>query len=136
MSRTFESLKIGDRESVTKQITDKVIRDFAEVSEDRNPLHLDEEFAKTTQFGQRIAHGMISAGLLSAVHTRYPGDGTVYISQTLKFKKPVLVNDTLTAYSELVEKIEGKYRIITKDWVENQNGEVVVEGEAQLMFKK
>jgi len=136
MSRTFASLKIGDRESVTKKITDKVIRDFAEVSEDRNPLHLDEEFAKTTQFGQRIAHGMISAGLLSAVHTKYPGDGTVYISQTLKFKKPVFIDDTLTAYSELVEKIEGKYRIITKDWVENQNGDVVIEGEAQLMFKK
>ena len=136
MARTFDSLQIGDRESVTKQITTAVIAQFAEVSEDRNPLHLDEEFAKTTQFGQCIAHGMISAGLLSAVHTKYPGDGTVYLSQTLKFVRPVLVNDTLTAYSELKEKVEGKYRIITKDWVENQKGEVVVEGEAVLMFKR
>ena len=136
MARTFDSLQIGDRESVTKQITTQVIAQFAEVSEDRNPLHLDEEFAKTTQFGQCIAHGMISAGLLSAVHTKYPGDGTVYLSQTLKFVRPVLVNDTLTAYSELKEKVEGKYRIITKDWVENQKGEVVVEGEAVLMFKR
>ncbi len=136
MARTYDSLKVGDKESVTKQITTKVIEQFAEVSEDRNPLHLDEEFAKTTQFGQRIAHGMISAGLLSAVHTKYPGDGAVYISQMVKFRRPVFVNDTLTAWTELQEKVDAKKRLIMKDWVENQNGEVVVEGEAVLMFKR
>ena len=136
MARTFASLKVGDKESVTKQITTSVIEQFAEVSEDRNPLHLDEEFAKTTQFGQRIAHGMISAGLLSAVHTKYPGDGAVYISQFMKFKRPVFVNDTLTAWTEVQEKVEAKKRLIMKDWVENQDGVVVVEGEAVLMFDR
>jgi 3-hydroxybutyryl-CoA dehydratase len=136
MARTFASLKVGDKESVTKKITSEVIFAFADVSEDRNPLHLDENFAKTTQFGRRIAHGMISAGLLSAVHTKYPGDGAVYLSQTLKFRRPVFIDDTLTAWTELIEKIDGKKRLLTKDSVVNQKGEVVVEGEGVILFDR
>jgi 3-hydroxybutyryl-CoA dehydratase len=136
MARTFASLKVGDKESVTKKITSEVIFAFADVSEDRNPLHLDDNFAKTTQFGQRIAHGMISAGLLSAAHTKYPGDGAVYMSQTLKFRRPVYIDDTLTAWTELKEKVDDKKRLITKDSVVNQKGEVVVEGEAMILFDR
>ena len=136
MERTYASIHIGEKESVTKMITDQVIRTFADVSDDRNPLHLDEEFAKTSQFGRRIAHGMISAGLLSAAQTKYFGDGAVYVSQTMNFRKPVFVDDTLTAWTEVKEKIDEKHRLIMKSWVENQNGEVVIEGEALLKFNR
>lgn len=136
MSRNFASLQIGDKAGVSKKITSELIFAFAELSEDRNPLHLDEEFAKNTRFGQRIAHGMISGALLSAVHTQYPGDGAVYMSQSLKFRAPVHVDDTLTAWTELKEKITDKKRLLTRDWVVNQRGEIVVEGEALLFFDK
>jgi len=136
MERTYASIHVGDKEYVSKIITDQVIRNFADVSGDYNPLHLDEEFAKTSQFGRRIAHGMISAGLLSAAQTKYFGDGAVYISQLMKFRKPVFVDDTLTAWTEVKEKIDEKHRLVMKSWVENQNGEIVIEGEAQLKFKR
>ncbi|MDR1242002.1 MAG: MaoC family dehydratase [Deltaproteobacteria bacterium] len=135
MAWTYDKLKVGDKDSVSKLITDEVVRLFAQVSEDFNPLHLDEEFAKTTPFGRRIAHGMISAGLISAVlGAHLPGMGTVYMTQSLKFRRPVFLGDTLTAWAEVQEKIDAKKRIVLKTWVENQKGEAVVEGEALTMF--
>ena len=135
MAWTFDTLKVGQKDSVSKVITAAVVEAFADVCEDHNPLHLDDAFAKTTQFGKRIAHGMISAGLISAVHgTKLPGMGTVYMTQSLKFRRPVFLGDTLTAWAEVQEKDEAKKRVIMKNWVENQNKEVVVEGEALLLF--
>jgi 3-hydroxybutyryl-CoA dehydratase len=135
MAWTFDTLKVGDKDSISKLITGDVVEKFADVSNDANPLHLDEEFAKTTRFGRRIAHGMISAGLISAVHGMIiPGQGAVYISQTLKFKRPVFLGDTLTAWAEVQEKDNAKKRVTMKNKVENQKGEVVVEGEGLLLF--
>ncbi|MDR3362651.1 MAG: MaoC family dehydratase [Desulfovibrio sp.] len=135
MAWTYETLNVGDKDSISKVIDDAVVRKFADVSNDNNPLHLDEDFAKTTTFGRRIAHGMISAGLISAVlGTQLPGMGTVYMSQSLKFRRPVFLGDTLTAWAEVQEKIDAKKRIVLKTWVENQNGETVVEGEALTLF--
>ena len=135
MAWTFDTLKVGQKDSISKKITAEVVEAFADVCEDHYPLHLDEAFAKTTQYGQRIAHGMISAGLISAVHgIKLPGMGTIYMSQSLKFRRPVFLGDTLTAWVEIQEKIEEKKRVITKTWVENQDGHVVVEGEALLLF--
>ena len=135
MAWTFATLKVGDKDSISKTITADVVAKFADVSNDHNPLHLDEDFAKTTQFGQRIAHGMISAGLISAVHgTQLPGQGAVYMTQSLKFRRPVFYGDTLTAWAEVQEKIEDKKRVVLKNWVVNQKGETVVEGEALLLF--
>ena len=135
MAWTFDTLNVGEKDSVSKIITPAVVEAFADVCEDHNPLHLDDAFAKTTQFGKRIAHGMISAGLISAVHgTKLPGMGTVYMTQSLKFRRPVFLGDTLTAWAEVQEKDEAKKRVIMKNWVENQNKEVVVEGEALLLF--
>jgi acyl dehydratase len=135
MAWTYSTLKVGDKDSISKLITGDVVEKFADVSNDNNPLHLDEEFAKTTRFGRRIAHGMISAGLISAVHgTLIPGQGAVYMSQTLKFRRPVFLGDTLTAWAEVLEKDDVKKRVTMKNKVENQNGEVVVEGEALLLF--
>ncbi|MDR0827105.1 MAG: MaoC family dehydratase [Desulfovibrio sp.] len=135
MAWTFATLKVGDKDSISKEITSDVVEKFADVSNDKNPLHLDEAFAKTTRFGRRIAHGMISAGLISAVHgTIIPGQGAVYMTQSLKFRLPVFLGDTLTAWAEVQEKNEAKKRLTMKNWVENQKGEIVVEGEGLLMF--
>ncbi|MDR2160892.1 MAG: MaoC family dehydratase [Desulfovibrio sp.] len=135
MAWTYERLQIGDKDSISKTISDEVVRKFADVSNDHNPLHLDEAFAKTTSFGRRIAHGMISAGLISAVlGSRLPGMGTVYITQSLKFRRPVFLDDTLTAWAEVREKIDAKKRVVLNTWVENQNGDTVVEGEALVLF--
>lgn len=133
-SWTYDQLEIGTKASVTKEVTDAVIRAFADVSTDNNPVHLDGEYAAKTQFGGRIAHGMFSASLISAVlGAHMPGYGTIYLSQTLKFKRPVYMGDTLTAWGEVVEKME-KQRVRIKTWVENQKGEVVTEGEAMTML--
>ena len=135
MAWTYDKLKVGDKDSITKKITGDVINAFADVSNDTNPVHLDEAFAKTTQFGKRIAHGMIAAGLISAVFgSKFPGPGTIYLSQTLKFKRPVFIDDTLTAWVEITEKNDEKKRLIARTWVENQNGEPVVDGEGQVLF--
>ncbi|MDR3175123.1 MAG: MaoC family dehydratase [Desulfovibrio sp.] len=135
MAWTFKTLKVGDKDSTSKLITAEVVEKFADVSTDNNPLHLDEAFAKTTIFGKRIAHGMISAGLISAVHgTIIPGQGAIYLSQTLKFRRPVFLGETLTAWAEVVDKNEEKKRVTMKNWVANQKGENVVEGEAVLQF--
>ncbi|MCK9198635.1 MAG: MaoC family dehydratase [Bacilli bacterium] len=131
-------LLVGAKASLTKKITDADVRKFSEVSLDTNPLHLDEEFAKTTIFGRRIAHGMISAGLISAVlANKLPGQGSIYLSQELKFTAPVFLNDTITAEVEIVEegtkKEKGIYRL--KTTVTNQDGKVVTTGFAVAMNK-
>ncbi|MDX9718425.1 MAG: MaoC family dehydratase, partial [Thauera sp.] len=94
----FEELHLGMSASVSRTVSEADILMFAGVSGDTNPVHLDEEFAASTMFGGRIAHGMLSAGLISAVFgTRLPGPGCIYLSQTLKFKAPVKVGDTVVA---------------------------------------
>ncbi len=94
MAKKLMDLKIGEKFSTSKQITDAVVRAFAELSGDYNPIHLDEEFAKTTQFGKRIAHGMISGALISAVlGYKFKERRVVYLSQTLKFIAPVFIDD-------------------------------------------
>src|SRR5438093_1117578 len=120
-------LKIGDKFSTTKQITDGVVRAFAELSGDYNPIHLDEEFAAKTQFGKRIAHGMISGALISAVlGYEFKERRVVYLSQTLKFTAPVFLDDTVTA-TATVKIIREDKPIVTLDTVcRNQKDEIVV----------
>jgi 3-hydroxybutyryl-CoA dehydratase len=133
-SWTYDTLQVGTKASVKKTVTDQDLRDFARVSLDDNPVHLDEKYAEGTMFKKRIAHGMLGAGLISAVlGTQMPGHGTIYLSQTLKFKKPVFLGETVTAYAEVAEKGEKK-RVRLKTWVENEKGEVVTEGEAMTML--
>ncbi|MBZ4652853.1 MAG: enoyl-CoA hydratase [Peptococcaceae bacterium] len=133
--RTYDDIKVGDKDFVKKIVTGADVEDFARISTDNNPVHLDEEYAKTTPFKSRIAHGMFSAGLISAVlGTKLPGYGTIYLSQDLKFRAPVYLGDELTAYVEVVEKIDAKKRLRMRTWVENQKGNVVTEGEAMVMF--
>lgn len=127
-------LKIGDKFSTTREVTDEVIRKFAEVSGDYNPIHLDEEFAKTTRFGKRIAHGMLSGAFISAVlGHEFKERKIVYLSQTMKFTAPVYLGDTVTAAATITNIREDK-GIVTLDTVcINQNGETLVKGEAVVM---
>src|SRR5689334_10232528 len=125
----------GDKASRVTPITDHMIRAFAEISGDNNPIHLDDEYAATTRFGRRIAHGMIAAGLISAtIANDLPGPGTVYISQSLKFKSPVFPGDTITTTVE-VASIRGDKPIATlATTCRNQDSVVVLEGEAVVLF--
>ena len=126
--------KIGDSASISKTITDRDIQAFAEVTGDHNPIHLDDEYAAKTRFGSRIAHGMLSASLISSVlANKLPGPGSVYLSQTLKFVKPVLPGDSVTA-RVTVTGIRDDKPIITLETVcVNQHNEPVLKGEATVL---
>ncbi len=129
----IEDLQPGMSASLAKTITDADIVLFSAVSTDTNAVHLNEEFAKTTMFGGRIAHGMLTAGLISAVlGNRLPGPGTIYMGQTLKFKAPVRPGDTVTATATIKEVIVEKKRCIVET-ICTVNGKVVLEGEATMM---
>ncbi len=129
----FATLKIGQTAELSKTITDEMIRSFAELSEDRNPAHLDDAYAKESFFKQRIAHGMIGAGMISAVMAmKLPGPGAIYLSQTLKFKAPVYINETITAKAEVVELNESKKIVTLNTTIVKQDGTVVVEGQALI----
>ncbi len=128
-------LKIGDKFQTSKKITDEVVRKFAELSGDFNPIHLDEDFAATTRFGRRIAHGMMSGALISAVlGYEFKERKVVYLSQTMKFIAPVFLDDTVTA-TATVKKIREDKPVVTLETVcTNQNGETTLSGEAVVMI--
>lgn len=129
-------VKVGDTASLTRQVTDADIRAFAELSGDHNPIHLDDGYAATTRFGQRIAHGMFGASLISAViGNDLPGMGSIYLGQTLKFLAPVYLGDTVTA-RVTVTKIRDDKPIVTLECVcENQRGETLTTGEAIVLVE-
>lgn len=131
IGKTIDQLKVGDSDRFAKTVTDADIYLFAGVTGDLNPAHIDEAYAQTTFFKTRIAHGMLSAGFVSAViGTRLPGPGTVYMRQTLDFLAPVRIGDTITATVEVIEKIEEKRRVRLKTTCVNQEGVKVLDGEA------
>jgi len=127
-------LNPGDKTSRTRTITDEMIHAYADVTGDTNPVHLDDEYAASTRFGRRIAHGMIAAGLISATLANdLPGPGTVYLSQKLKFKAPVYPGDVITATVE-VRSVRPDRPIVTLATVcTNQDGEMVLDGEAVVL---
>lgn len=127
-------IKIGDSFKKERLVTDELVRAFAEVSGDYNPIHLDEDFAKTTRFGRRIAHGMLSGAFISAVlGYEMTEKKIVYLSQTLKFTAPVFIGDTVTTTATVTAIREDK-NIVTMDTIcTNQNGEMVVKGESVVM---
>ncbi len=124
---------VGQSASVAKTITEADILLFAAVSTDTNPVHLDAEAAKASVFGERVAHGMLSAGLISAVlGTRLPGPGTVYLGQTLRFRAPVRIGDTVTATAE-VSAYDPEKRRATLKTTCTVAGKVVIDGEATVL---
>ncbi len=129
------NIKIGDEFSTSKQITDSVVRAFAELSGDFNPIHIDEEFAKTTRFGKRIAHGMISGALLSAVlGYEFKERKIVYLNQTMRFVAPVFLGDTVTARATVIKIREDKPIVTLETVCTNQRGETTLTGEAVVMI--
>lgn len=130
------NLKVGDTASITKTITDEDICAFAELTGDHNPVHLDEAFANKTRFGRRIAHGMLGASLISAVlGTELPGQGSIYLSQTLQFLGPVYIDDTVTARVTVTKVREDKSIVTLETVCENQNGETLIRGEALVLVE-
>lgn len=126
--------KVGDSAQLSKTVKDEDIRIFAEVTGDKNPLHLDDEFASKTIFKRRIAHGILTAALISSViGNRLPGNGTIYLSQTLNFLAPVYIGDEITAKVEVLQVLKEGKRLRLKTQVINQNGTVVVDGEALVI---
>ena len=136
MADTALGLKVGDRAQFEKTVTSEDVRAFGEVTGDTNPLHRDPEYASRTRFGECIAHGMLSAGYISAVlGTRLAPDCTVvYLSQSLRFLRPVKIGDTVRAVAE-VKAIDEEKRIVTVGTdCFNQGGEPVVKGEAVVLL--
>jgi acyl dehydratase len=128
-------IKLGDTFEVSKVITDELIRKFVDVSGDSNPIHLDDDFAAATQFGKRIGHGMLTASFISALlGSSLSVTKLVYLGQTLRFKHPSFIGDVVTAKGT-VKHIRDDKPIITIETIcSNQDGVVLVEGEAVIML--
>ncbi len=128
----FENIIKGDVKEVEFLVTDEMVREFAKITGDNNPLHLDEEFAKKSIFGRRIAHGMLVASLISKVLGHdFPGAGTIYISQSVKFRKPVYVGDDVKVHVEVKDKNAVRRRVFLVTNVID-NGAIVISGEAEV----
>ena len=126
--------KVGDTASITKSFSSGDVQSFAKISGDNNPIHLDEEFASTTQFGKRLVHGILTSGLISALlGMTLPGPGSVYLKQILNFRAPVYLGDVITAEVELTHVREDKPILTLETICKNQDGVIVIDGEAILL---
>ncbi len=135
---SYSEIKVGQKAELKRIVTEDDIEKFAAVSGDRNPIHLDEDYAKKTFFQGRIAHGMLSAAFISAVlANKLPGKGSIYLNQELIFKKPIRIGDTIIVVVEVIGKDDEKRHVFLKTSCINQNDEMVVDGKAvvRLMEK-
>jgi acyl dehydratase len=124
-------LKVGDKASLTKVISDDDVRQYAAICNDMNPVHLDDDFAAQSIFGQRIAHGMLVASLFSGlIGMEVPGKGTIYLGQDLKFRAPVPIGTRVTATVEVIKIRDDKPIATLRTVCVNEAGEVVIDGEA------
>ena len=131
--RTIRQIRVGQAATLAKTISETDVYMYSGITGDLNPAHLDEEYAKGTFFGRRIAQGMLSAGLISAViANRLPGPGSIYISQSLKFLAPVYLGDTVTARVEAVDVNVDKNRVRLRTTCTNQDGKLLIDGEAVI----
>jgi len=131
IGKTIEELKLGDSAEFAKTVSESDIYLYAGITGDLNPAHVDETYAGKTFFKTRIAHGMLTAGFISAIlGTQLPGHGTIYLRQELNFLAPVRIGDTITARVEVIEIITEKNRVRLKTTCTNQDGTQVLDGEA------
>jgi acyl dehydratase len=131
------SFAVGEKASVVHSVTEDDVAAFGRLTGDYNPVHFDDEYARTTRFGGRIAHGLLTAGFISAVlGTKLPGPGAIYLGQSFKFTAPVRIGDTITASVEVIAFREDKRIVTLKTDCTNQRGEVVLTGEAVLLVEK
>lgn len=137
VGKIIEQLKLGDAAEFGKTISESDIYLYAGITGDFNPAHVNESYAENTFFKTRIAHGMLTAGLISAVlANQLPGPGTIYLKQDLRFLAPVRIGDTITARVEIIELIHDKNRVRLKTVCSNQEGKHVLEGEALVSAPK
>jgi len=135
--KSIHELKVGYSAQISKVITESVVNDLAKAIGDFNPIHTDQAYAEKTIFKGRIAHGVLSVGLLSNVLGNIlPGHGTIYLSHEIKFLAPVRIGDTITAKVEIIELFPEKNRVKFRTTCANQNGEIVVDGMAWVMPPK
>ena len=130
--RRIEDLGPGTREVTVRTITADDVERFAQISGDLNPIHLDAEFAATTPFGRRVAHGLLTGAIVSATHTNLTGPGFVYLGQELNFRAPVHIGDTLTTTVTVVEVKAGKRVLVLETVVTKQDGTRVLDGRSAL----
>jgi 3-hydroxybutyryl-CoA dehydratase len=129
----YAHLTVGQTAEYSRKISDREVMSFAEITGDFNSVHVDEAAAAKTRFGGRIAHGMLSAGLVSAaIANRLPGPGSIYLAQTLRFTAPVRLDDTITVLLTVTELLS-KNRVKLSTVCRNQNGETVLDGEATIL---
>jgi 3-hydroxybutyryl-CoA dehydratase len=129
----FDELTVGQTAEMSRVVRASDIDTFAEVSGDRNPLHLDETYARSTTFGERIAHGMLSAAFISALlGTKLPGPGAIYLSQSLRFRRPVRIGDLVVARVTVKDLNESRAHVTLETACE-VNGKTVTEGEALVI---
>ena len=133
VERPYAEIELGESASISKMISEADIVNFAGIIGDFNPVHVNPEYAKTTMFGERIAHGMLTASFISTlVGCCLPGVNALYLSQEVKFVRPVKIGDTLTVRLEILEKLP-KFRVRIATRVFNQRDELVVDGEAEIL---
>jgi 3-hydroxybutyryl-CoA dehydratase len=131
----FADLQVGQAAERTREVTESLVNRYAELTGDFSPVHVDEAAAARTRFGTRIAHGMLSAGFLSAtIGMDLPGPGTIWVAQALRFKQPVKLGDTITWRVEVRELFPAKKRATLSTVCRNQRGEVVIEGEGTILL--
>lgn len=129
-----KNIYIGNKESITKVFTEQDVEQFAALSEDRNPVHLDDEFARSSIFKQRIVHGMLTASLFSGLlGEKLPGNGTIYLGQNLKFTAPVPIGEEVTATVEIVNIRKDKPIITLRTFCKDSKDNLVIDGEAVVL---
>lgn len=129
------NFKVGESASITKRFSSEDVVQFSEVSEDNNPIHLDDAAAAASIFGQRVVHGMLVGSLFSAlIGTKLPGKGSIYLGQDLRFKAPVMLDDEITATVEITSVREGKPIMKLHTYAKNSEGTIVIDGEAVVKF--
>lgn len=134
---TMNQIAIGDHATQTVEITQANVETFGGITNDKNPMHFDADYASKTMFKQRIAHGMYVGSLFSKLFGMdLPGEGAIYVAQNLRFKRPVYFGDVITAKVTVTEKNEDKNRVYFSCVATNQNGDTVIVGEAELMPPK
>jgi 3-hydroxybutyryl-CoA dehydratase len=132
----FSELAVGQSAAFTKTVSETDVVLFAGITGDLNPLHVNQPWAERSQFGGRIAHGILTAGFVSTVIGMHlPGPGAIYLRQSLTFVRPVHIGDTVTARAEVIELIPARRRMRLKTTVENQRGETVLDGEALVQME-
>jgi len=130
-----KNIKVGDKASLSRVFTEEDVIKYSEISTDTNPIHLDETYASSTVFGKRIVHGMLVASMFSAlIGVELPGEGSIYLGQSLSFKAPVLIGDQVTASVEIVRIRDDKPIVTLRTICINNEGQVLIEGEAVVKY--